>query len=669
MFNTFRSKVLLSFFAFTCINVIFIVQFSFYQSEKEEIEKTSQILEENYRVLLNDFMIVSSFFYHESVNEEYYKHKKSLYVEKHDDGVNTIRKGLVKVLRSDYAEKYNLDAQVEDVFSELVSYSAIFENMRNLMFEQGFKDYGIVGEMRDYAHLIEENKYVDPADILMLRRHEKDFIIRNDPRYGEKFLSKIYDIQVKILAQKTIPKNEKDSLRVMLNGYLLEFEKLQSINKQFGFKTNTGLKEKLDLSQENLAGLFESTLAFAHEKEKALKNQLYTRFLILIVVVVLLSIFLAFYISRKMTSRLSEIMKGMSLFVESGFEQKATNLNCFSKDDEIGRLIENYKIIEQKVSELVWEFRRKVDERTQEVVRQKEKIEFQNEEIKAQRDELYRQNAYIEEQKDLVDRQNSEILDSFRYAAGIQQSLMPSQERVDEIFSQNFMFYRPLDIISGDYYWTHRINSNGMDLSFFVVADCTGHGVPGAMMSMLGMSCLNELIIRQKNHSVKEILHLLRENIKSAMLYRKAIAKAYDGMDIALGIINNTTGELTFGGANRNLYICKRGEMSVLKGDKMPIGHFLGEEKSFSETKFQLHKGDCIYAFSDGYPDQFGGEKNKKFTTKRLMKFINELSSKDMKSQLHKITEQYDSWKGSENQIDDVLVMGIRWDVDNERDF
>jgi len=620
------------------------------------------VLEKCYKAMLKDFMIVSNFFYYESVNDDFYKNRESRFIDAHAESLDSLRRYLMYLHKSELIATDSLKDQLDHISIEVQEYNSIFENMRALMFERGYKDFGVVGVMRNYAHLVEAMDAVSLSDILQLRRREKDFIIRSEDKYAELFRDDIKAYQLDILKDNSLSVHEKDSLRDLLNMYWIQFEKLQSLEKRIGFKTNTGLKLEFDRHKLNLDQHFQDAIIYAVQRERELTNELTNRMYVVLITVFFVSIALAFLISRKVTWRLSEIMKGMNVFVESGFEKRADSLCCMQRNDELGKLIVNYKIIEDKVVDLVKDFKRKVEERTKEVVAQKEHIEIQTEEIKSQRDELYWQNQYIEEQKLLVDKQNSQILDSLRYAAGIQLSLMPDEKRMKSVAEKYFVFFRPLDIISGDYFWVHRRKNKHVDLSFFVVADCTGHGVPGALMSMLGMSYLNELIVKQNLVAPAAILQKLRENIKSAMLYRKATAKAYDGMDIALAMIDNKQSKLYFSGANRNLYIARKGKMNVLKGDKMPIGHFLGEEKRFGESEFKLKTGDCIYAYSDGYPDQFGGINDKKMTTRRLNESLLANSGLPMSEQKQVLQDAFYDWKGAGDQIDDVLVLGVEWE-------
>lgn len=661
MFHSFRSRILLSLLGFVCINFFFVLHLNVFLDKREQILGERNSLEIGYRLLLKDFLTVKNFFYYESYNDSFYLTGSSQYIDMHERMYSRLSESVTRLHASSLTQDSVIHSMLDSILSGLSKYDGTLQEMKRLMIEKGYKDYGTVGRMRLYAHCVEAIPIVAKADVLQLRRHEKDFIIRNDESYAHLFLMKVDSLLCGLKKDKQIKNRLTDSVISLLENYRGEFEQFRVQEKQLGYKSNTGLKYVLNLHQHQLDYNFQYAIDLAATREKALIGELTVRMYLILFTMFVLSVVLARLIARKVTWRLSEIMAGMRTFVASGFETKAMHLECVMKNDELGELIHNYRLIEDKVVELIKDFKRKVDERTKEVVEQKEQIEVQNEEIKSQRDELFWQNQYIEEQKGLVEKQNSQILDSFRYAAGIQLSLMPDKNRMKETFAEHFVLFKPLDIISGDYYWVHRIKNKHTDLSFFVVADCTGHGVPGALMSMLGIAYLNELIVKQQLASASDILQKLRENIKSAMLYRKSTAKAYDGMDIALAVIDNRKSKLYYSGANRNLLFVRDKKMEIIRGDKMPIGHFLGEEKSFTLTCHKLKKGDCIYAYSDGYPDQFGGPNDKKFTSRRLNDLLLQYSDKSMNKQQQLLSEQLYKWKGDQLQIDDILLLGVRW--------
>ncbi len=277
----------------------------------------------------------------------------------------------------------------------------------------------------------------------------------------------------------------------------------------------------------------------------------------------------------------------------------------------------------------------KVEERTKEIQKQKQKIEIQKDEIMAQKDD---------------------ITSSITYASRIQKAILPSKQAFEKTFSDYFILYKPRDIVSGDFYWVTERKSE----IIFAVADCTGHGVPGAFMSMLGNSFLNEIT---KDEGVKlpayKILNLLRDKINEALAQSGDNVKANDGMDITLCKYNIKKKEIEFSGAYNPLYLLRKGVLTEYKADRMPIG-FYPKKKSFTAHTIQMQKDDVIYLFSDGFQDQFGGPFSKKYTSKQFKQVLTGLSPKPMKEQLTRLEIELDTWQGKSEQLDDILIIGVR---------
>jgi len=283
-------------------------------------------------------------------------------------------------------------------------------------------------------------------------------------------------------------------------------------------------------------------------------------------------------------------------------------------------------------------------------------IEAQRDEIEAQRDEVLAQKAKIE-------LQNKEIMDSIHYAKRIQTAVLPSNSDLKDALPEFFILFKPRNIVSGDFYWFKQID----EFSIIAVADCTGHGVPGAFMSMLGISFLNEIVTKIKLNSPEKVLDRLRKKIKTTLSQTGKSGEQKDGMDMALFIINNKTLKLQYSGAYNPLYIIRKNSedvennptLNILKADKQPIAVYI-KEKNFTKKDYQLQKGDCIYSFSDGYQDQFGGENQQKFMTKKFKKMLLQISQKPMEEQKQILNNSFKNWKGNLDQVDDVVVMGIK---------
>jgi len=325
-------------------------------------------------------------------------------------------------------------------------------------------------------------------------------------------------------------------------------------------------------------------------------------------------------------------------------------------NDEIGELAEGYNEMTEKIhnyvesiSSMNKDLEKKVNERTREVVEQKEEIETQKEEIEAQLD-------LATLQRDTITNQNELILDSIHYAKRIQSAILPPVQLLKEHLSDHFILFKPRDIVSGDYYWAREKDQKLL----IAVADCTGHGVPGGFLSMLGISSMNEIVNRSTELNPGKILEQLREVVIASMHQTGSRDEAQDGIEIALCVIDLKKLSLDYSGANRPLYLVRDGSVQHIRPDRMPIGIYEQDPVPFKKHTIKLKKGDSIYLFSDGYVDQLGGPLRKTFRAINFRKLLLEIQDQPMEKQKAILLENMALWQGEVEQIDDVLVMGFR---------
>jgi len=285
---------------------------------------------------------------------------------------------------------------------------------------------------------------------------------------------------------------------------------------------------------------------------------------------------------------------------------------------------------------------------------------------------LQQKNHEITHQKEIVEEKNKEITDSINYAKRIQTALLTSDEYWRQISPQHFVLLKPKDVVSGDFFWAFHTENN---IAIWVAADCTGHGVPGAFMSMLGISFFNEIVVENNITQPAKILNKLREKIIKSLEQKGLNTQQKDGIDLALCVWDKNTNQLSYSGANNPLWIIRKTEniqeesaalivngyqLVEFKADKQPVGLYSGELKPFTEQIIQLQKGDTIYTFSDGYADQFGGEKGKKFKGANFKKLLLTIQQESMENQKELINETFENWRGELEQIDDVCVIGVK---------
>jgi len=276
-------------------------------------------------------------------------------------------------------------------------------------------------------------------------------------------------------------------------------------------------------------------------------------------------------------------------------------------------------------------------------------------EIRKQKEDIEQKNELLEKQKAEILGQKEEITASIHYAQRIQKAIVPTETEAARLLNDYFLLWKPRDIVSGDYWWLGE--KDGYVIA--TAADCTGHGVPGAFMSMLGVSFLNEIVKQQGITNSNEILNHMREKVKITLGQTGEANTSKDGMDMALLVLDFKNMKAEFSGAYNPLYLYRNGELLEIKANRNPIAVYI-KEQPFTKNNIELQKGDTLYMFSDGYPDQFGGEKEKKYSTKRFKQLLLGIQDKSMEEQKAILNKEIEEWRGCINQIDDIIVLGIR---------
>ena len=266
-------------------------------------------------------------------------------------------------------------------------------------------------------------------------------------------------------------------------------------------------------------------------------------------------------------------------------------------------------------------------------------------------------NLLLQTKNKQIEDQNTNILDSITYAKRIQDAILTSEQYMDDALVEYFVYYQPKDIVSGDFYWVYELDPDNVIIA---VADCTGHGVPGAFMSMIGNALLNEIIIENGNTQIDQVLNILRSHIIKSLKNDNDQYTTMDGMDISLLKVNKKEQMLEFATAGHRIYLLRDGQCHDYKGDAFPVGYYHGKERSFNLHEINIQEGDTIYLSTDGFLDQFGGPNRNKFGLIRFKELIVENKSQNIKKQKDRFMHAFRKWKGEQNQIDDILVMGIK---------
>ena len=270
---------------------------------------------------------------------------------------------------------------------------------------------------------------------------------------------------------------------------------------------------------------------------------------------------------------------------------------------------------------------------------------------------IQNQKKEINAQKLIIEEKNREIIDSINYAKRIQAAILPSTEYIKTYLPDSFIIYKPKDIVAGDFYWVHPLPEKNKPTVLFAACDCTGHGVPGALVSVVCHNALNRSVTEYGLSDPGKILDKTREIVIEE--FEKSDGEVKDGMDIALCLLSDNT--LLFSGANNPLWIIRDNEIIEIKADKQPIGKH-EQATPFSTKEIKLKKNDNIYIFSDGYADQFGGEKSKKLKASNMKKLFLSIQDKSLSDQKSLIDEQFEIWKGDLEQLDDICIIGVKYE-------
>ena len=358
------------------------------------------------------------------------------------------------------------------------------------------------------------------------------------------------------------------------------------------------------------------------EMYKSQQKDIWQNVLVFLVTIIIV-IFLIFNKTRVITNPIKKLLTKVNRITEGNLNERAE----VEGNNEITRLSEKFNTMVERLEKSYTNLEQKVEERT----------------------------AELSTKKDELEEKNKNIEDSIRYAKRIQNAILPPDEYIKSLFPKSFVLYMPKDIVSGDFYWVNEIKNK----SLMAVVDCTGHGVPGAFMSIVGSDQLNYAVNVKGADNPADILIALNEGVTKALRQTQE-NDVKDGMDLSLISLDRERKILSYSGAMNPIYIVRDKELTILFPTKKPIGGFITEDSPvYENTEYPLVDGDMIYMFSDGYPDQFGGPKNKKFKYKQMKELMLAISGKNLIDQRRILKETIENWRGDQEQIDDILITGI----------
>jgi serine phosphatase RsbU (regulator of sigma subunit) len=365
--------------------------------------------------------------------------------------------------------------------------------------------------------------------------------------------------------------------------------------------------------------------------------------------------------TRKLRVTLKDLHLKTTLISKGNLHERV----IVSGQNEFSALAEQFNSMIEQLESSQNELKQKnnIIEKNNKILHEKnEKITLQRDKIESQRNEIEVQRDLVTSQRDIILEQTRSITESIQYASRIQTAILPPDEVIKYLLPKHFILYKPKDIVSGDFYWlTHKQGE-----IIIVVADCTGHGVPGAFMSILGSALLKDVVNSSNILHANQILNDLREKVILSLRQTGQSGETKDGMDMSLCIIDSEKMRLQYAGAYQPLYLIRKGVLKEFKADKMPIGISSKAGRSFTNNEIKIFKNDSIYLFSDGFVDQFGGESNKKLLSVRFKKLLIDIQDNIMHDQKEILDHSINEWMGltdlyeKHDQVDDITVVGIK---------
>lgn len=649
-----------------CLIAIWLFVNSIESSKKLEdyhsVLKTTRILLLETNKLKEDILIG------DLRDTNFYVQKVSYPEKKFRNLNNKIIRRIAYLEKSDISRHGDILNKTASIRAQLKEYNNNYNELIYLFKLKGFKDYGLEGKMRNFAHAIFNYDNINTRYYcLMLRKHEKDFLIRKDWNYVKSFSAVVKEFMEVINTLPGIDSYDRSILSNNLYYYDKYFKLLARIENKIGIKGQQGYLDKSDNTFDNIARLIEliddDLKAIKETEKERLKRNTITVIFILITFLITVIVVLTQLITRSVKA----ISASFSKYVNSGFLYDSISYRK-SNITEFNSINVSFLKMAKEINIFANFFREKVHERTLAINQQKDEILSQQLQIEDQYQILLTQNSELNEQKLLLDLKNEDTQQSLRYAKRIQKAIQPSPSKFRESFKESFVYSRAKDVISGDFYLVYKDSFKTEEQSdpkiVFVAADCTGHGIPGAMMSVLGINTINKIIKELKSSDPGKILNTLDRDINNMLAQgKKTHDIVADGMDIAVFAFNQDTYVLEYSIAKFSQFLVRDSQIIDLNTQKSSIGYsyFNNNIKNFETSTVQLHEGDCLYVFSDGFSDQFGGPENKKYKRKNMKNLVDRIYHQPMQDQKKVFKEEFRNWKKNSPQIDDVLVIGIRF--------
>ncbi|WP_291723170.1 SpoIIE family protein phosphatase [Bernardetia sp.] len=615
-FRGIKNKLQLYFSIYLLLTALIIgAIFMFYEKQKniEEITDLLTTLHIDIQMLSG---IENDFFTYETINNNFYKTGESEYLNHRKQKLYDVQRNLIALKNRKELRNKNIDKKLFQLKQAVGEYEVLFERLVQIIQRKGHKDYGKVGQMRKFIHQIENSDLpFNKETLLMIRRHEKDFIIRKEEEYIKKLSLAVQRLRSEI--RSTI-KNEKlqKEMVTLLRNYQYAFLDMVDYEKQIGLSIHEGMHYQTRQKAYKIADIIAEINKEGHLQAEQITQQIKYTLGAAIILCFILGMVVSYLISKKLSLPVRQLSNSIHKVIKNDFSEDY-KINPVITNDEIGWLSKDFGLMLNKVQNSLSETQEKTWE---------------------------------------IERSQAQIMDSIRYASQIQNAILPTEAELRELFTESFVIYKPQKVVSGDFYWVYRKRHK----TFIAAVDCTGHGVPGAFMSMIGQTLLNKIVGQSKIYDPAMILEVLHLEIQHALKQNEG--KNDDGMEVAICVIENTDlgKEVTFAGAHRPLYYVQDGQFLKAKGNRRSIGGKQKQEhQQFITHLIHLQTGDTIYLTTDGFADQ-NNDRREKYGTQRFIQFLDTIKEYPLTTQKLELIEEFDSFRNNEPQRDDLTILGIR---------
>lgn len=608
LFRSIRAKLLFTFFVFLLITTGFLITADTWFDNKER--RIQRVLDDLSNINLNLQTIEKHsaiFFKDDIINEDFHKDSTSQNLKEREKYFKEIQSALGRLSKSSV-----IDAQrIDSLITNFNRYNDIFQELVSLALKRGFKDWGIEGKMRIEIHDIEDTDYnYDLAKMLMIRRHEKDFILRKQKSYIDKLQNAVAKLRLEV--------QDNQKLLSDINNYEKHFLDLTKIEDKMGFSNEQGKKGELfELSQKNNQQIAELNKDIL-ERVAGIRSQNQLALTLLLLLGSGLVFVLAFFLARSLGSPISKLSASIHSIIENNFSQKVVFAKINS-DDEVGMLSKDMAYMVSTVQNNI---------------------------------------AEIQDQKAKVEKKQNLLMEGVSYAKRIQQAILPDFV-ISNYFKKYYVLYRPRYDVSGDFYWFTEINGK----KYVAVVDCTGQGVSGAFMSLIGNTLLNQVIGEKRIEELPLILETLNVEFKTALHQNQRMG--HDSMDICLCKIENHPEKedykrIEFSGANRSLYYSNGWEIQEIKGTERSIGGRVSKkDANFELHQVELKKGNFLYLTTDGYMSQNNAQQ-KKYGNGPFKELLRKVVHLPVQQQELRVNQELDEFMEGAPQKDDITLLALK---------